>query len=104
MRKSLRPVIDAFLLQQPKKITNTESTGDKLYLHGNCIAKWIKGEIYISNGGYRLSVTTKDRLNGLGANISTKKGINYFRGIEWDGKWININHKPEIKQEKQTLF
>ena len=103
MRKSLRPVIDAFLLGIPKKITNTESTGDKLYLFGNCIAKWEKGEIYISDGGHGLSLTTKDRLNGLGAQISTKNGIHYFKGIEWDGKWININHKPEVKQEK-TLF
>jgi len=102
-RKSIRPVIDAFLLGKAKKITNTESTGDKLFLFGNCIAKWVNMEIWISNGNYPLSATTKDRLNGLGAHITTKKSIHYLNGIEWDGSWININHKPEIKQEK-TLF
>jgi hypothetical protein len=35
--------------------------------------------------------TTKERLNGLnGVQLSTKKGVLYLNGIEWNGKLTNI--------------
>lgn len=35
--------------------------------------------------------TTKERLNGIpGVNISTKKGILYLNGSEWDGNLIDV--------------
>ncbi len=92
--------IKSFLQQKPKKERNTESTGDKLFLFGNCIAKWVNGvDIWISDGNYPLSMTTKSRLCQIGAKINTKKGIHYLNGYEWDGKWVDINYVP-----KKSLF
>ena len=103
MSKIHIPVIEAFKNKLPKKLNNTESTGDKLFLFGNCIAKWKDNKIYISDGNYRLTNTTKDRLSMLGAWTSSRKGVYYKDGVQWNGHWIEINTKPvEIKKTLWT--
>jgi len=89
-KKSIRPVITAFLEKRPLKVSNTETDGTALRLFGNTIA-------YHSDGGIRITdahwptVTTKDRLNGLpGVSIRQDKGVWYLNGKMWNGKWALI--------------
>jgi len=97
--------INAFKQQRARKDGNTESTGDKLFLFGNCIAKWENGvDLYISDGNYPLSSTTKDRLWKLGANLYTKRGIHYLNNEVWNGDWIKIDEVPNQKEVESTLF
>ena len=64
MRKVSREVISAFLAGKSKKVGNTYSSGNCLYLHGNQIASSVNGAIRIFDGGWS-SNTTKERLNAL---------------------------------------
>lgn len=64
MRKVSREVISAFLAGKSKKVGNTYSSGNCLYLHGNQIASNTNGAIRIFDGGWS-SNTTKERLNAL---------------------------------------
>jgi hypothetical protein len=64
MRKVSREVISAFLAGKSKKVGNTYSNGNCLYLHGNQIASSINGAVRIFDGGWS-SNTTKERLNAL---------------------------------------
>ena len=59
---------------------NTEVKDDTLYLFGNAIAKWQDDKIF-----FRLcknTVTSRERLSGLGLSISTRKGTPSIRGKE----------------------
>lgn len=102
MGRHTNPVIEAFLEGKVKKISNTETDGSNLYLFGNCIAKrGVDGNIFISDGGYNHTITTASRLNILGAKITLRKGQFYKDGVEWSGKWTNINETPCIKKEQE---
>jgi len=94
----IRPVIEAFKEKKAKKISNTESTGTQLLLFGNCIAKWSANKILITSAGWK-TVTTRDRLQILGANLHVKKGIWYLNDVEWDGNWIKIDDIPKVTEE-----
>lgn len=105
MSRYTNPVLEAFKRGRRKKITNTESTGEYLYLFGNAIARWNKGIIEISDGGYKHTVTTRDRLNILGAKIILKQEQFYKNDVKWNGKWINIDEEPFIeKEQEKQLF
>lgn len=75
MRKESRIVIESFLAGKPRKIKNTESTGQELRLFGNTIA-WHVGEkhVGITMAGWG-SVTTRDRLNTLFRLAKISAGI-----------------------------
>ena len=60
--------------KEQKKISNTESTGIELKLFGNTIAKWKDNKIWITSAGWK-TVTTRDRLQILGAKLKQKQGI-----------------------------
>jgi hypothetical protein len=99
----IRPVIEAFKDQKAKKLSNTESTGKELLLFKNTIAKWKNNEIWITNAGWR-TVTTRDRLQILGANLEVKKGIWHLNNVEWDGDWIQINATPKANKIKTSIY
>ena len=62
-----------------------------LALHGNTIATKHGDKLMISACGW-LTVTTKERLNGLdGVSIYQKAGIWYLNGKEWNGELIEVN-------------
>lgn len=89
-RKSIQPVIKAFLERRYCKVSNTETDGNNLTVFGNLIAYHKGNNIYISSAGWR-TVTTKDRLNGLpGVSIYQKQGSWYLNGKYWDGKWTPV--------------
>ena len=97
----IRPVIEAFKEQKAKKLSNTESTGKQLLLFGNCIAKWSLNRIWITSAGWK-TVTTRDRLQILGANLHVKKGIWYLNDVEWNGDWIQIDDIPQTTEKLKT--
>lgn len=105
MAKSIEPVIDAFWKRKSKKVSNTETDGESLFLFHNCIARHINGKVEISAGGYKPTATTQDRLNMLGAEVIFRKGQFYIKGVKWDGDWIKLGETPEVQEiKKQTLF
>lgn len=94
MRKITSEAVNAFYNNETYKKSNTEvevlQNETKFYLHGNLIAKKEKGNVYISNAGWRTN-TTKERLNGLpGVNIYQKNWQWYLNGKEWNGEWTTI--------------
>lgn len=112
MSKSHKPVIDAFLNRKKKKINNTETCGDNLYLWGNRIAWWDEDNaLWISTCNWNTD-TTKDRINMLPdvwlrsfkgqlllyvGNPSTQEVSDW---IPWDGKAINVSELIFEKHNK----
>lgn len=64
MRKVSETVVKAFLAGESKKVANTSTDGETLFLYGNKIATNIKNAIRIFDGGFQ-TTTTKERLNAL---------------------------------------
>lgn len=90
MRKVTEAVITAFKEHLPRKVGNTSTDGKVLKLHGNTIAEYRHGELWITNAGWH-SATTKERLNGLpDVSISQRKGEWYLNGVLWNGEWVKI--------------
>jgi hypothetical protein len=105
MAKSIQPVIDAFWKGKSKKVSNTETDGSNLWLFNNKIAKKGINSVFISDGGYDHTVTTQNRLNMLGAEVTFRKGQFYIKGVKWKGDWIKLGETPEVQEiKKQTLF
>lgn len=90
MRKITQETTSAFMNRNTRTLGNTMTDGNALYLHGNKIAEWRDGDLYISNAGWT-SNTTKERLNGLrNVHIFQKRGQWYLNGTAWDGEWIKV--------------
>lgn len=109
MYKGSTEAAKLFAQGKPKKQGFNQSTGEALYYHGNKIAEWRNGNLYISNGGYEGnrgetgSKTTKDKLNALpGVHVSQLNFKWYLNGTEWDGSWIMVDNvmAPEIDNRK----
>ena len=88
MRKITEKAYNAFMNRERFSGNNTEvitdNSGDTImYLFGNPIAKYNGENIYISAGGYKPTVTTRERLSPF-VNISIYKGdfiINNYKGF-----------------------
>jgi hypothetical protein len=97
MRKISKNAYNAFSNNRNFKKANTQVLVENgrtiMYLFGNTIAKKENGEIFISDGGYGPSVTTRDRLNVFpGVHLRINQGSFILNEkMEWDGKWTNIN-------------
>jgi len=90
MRKVTRLTCEAFERGEVKSIGNTRTDGHGLYLHGNKIAEWREGEVYVSLAGWD-TVTTRERLNGIdGCNVYRRKGVTYINGIEFTEFWQRV--------------
>ena len=102
MNQTTSKIIDAFVQGQAKKISNTHTDGQSLWLFGNKIAEHREDGLYITNAGWK-TMTTKERLNGLpNVSIYQKKKQWYLNWKLWDGKWIRVNENtpPEVNKEK----
>ena len=108
-QKSISRIIKAFYEGKTAKDKHDRCKNYNLYYRDNLIAYIKQGQLWISSAGWRTN-TTKSRLNQLGKFSLTQKNYTwYINGFEWDGNWINVeefilNHRSEIKQQKQTLF
>lgn len=97
MRKITAKAYNAFVYRRRFTQSNTSVRIDgaeaKMYLFGNLIAKSENGAIWICDGGYRPSRTTRGRLNAFpGVNLRMCKGEWIFNEqMKWDGEWLKIN-------------
>jgi hypothetical protein len=102
MNQTTSKINNAFVQGQAKKISNTHTDGQSLWLFDNKIAEHREDGMYITNAGWK-SRTTKERLNGLpDVSIFQKKGEWYLNGNMWDGGWIRVNENtpPEVDKDK----
>jgi len=104
MKKVTSIVASAFLDGDVKKMGNTATDGDSLYLFNNEIARKVytdpeKSEwwLEVSLAGWN-TVTTRDRINGMlelfgtGDRVSTRKGQALFNSKPVDESiWIRIH-------------
>ena len=97
MRKITEDAHEAFNNNKRFKSSNTEvriEDGDtNMYLFGKHIAKKTNDDLYISDGNYGTSLTTRDRLNGFRSvhlRICKEEWI-FDNKRKWDGEWINVN-------------
>lgn len=91
MRKVTTEIVRAFYAREARNIGNSSTDGNALFLHGNKIAEFRDGALWITNAGWS-SNTTKERLNGLhGVSINQKNFTWYLNGKEWNGEWIKIS-------------
>ena len=84
-----------------------ESTGKDLFYHGNHIAKYEKGALFISNGGYQPrsgapgSLSTKFLLSHIdGVKLTQARNKWFLDGKEWDGEWIKVKGVKAPKLSK----
>ena len=64
MRKITSEIVDAFMRGDSKRVGNTRTDGDTIYLHDNAIAQRNGRDVRITLAGWG-TVTTRERLNGL---------------------------------------
>lgn len=96
MRKISEDAYNAFISKETFKRSNTEVKiidGEaQLFLFDRMIAKTENDELFISNGGYRPSNTTRERLNAFPrVHLNVRKSefiINNRR--KWSGEWTNV--------------
>lgn len=90
MRKITKEVCSAFMNRQRYSGGNSTTDGDALYLHGNKIAEWRDGQLWITNARWKSNVT-KERLNGLnGVSVTQKSGTWFLNGKAWGGEWTHV--------------
>lgn len=100
-RKVSSQAANNFMNHRPYKNKNTKvivtPEQTELYLHGNLIAKNSKRHgVSVSMAGWP-TVTTKSRLNALGAKVKTKGGRHYMGSKEVDSKdWIKLGESQEL--------
>lgn len=99
MSRTAEKAYNAFINKKRFRSQNTEvdiiDNEAHMYLFDNEIAKTKNGSTYISNRGYRASVTTRDRLSKF---VRIRKYKNYFiinERFKWEGEWLNINNLPD---------
>jgi hypothetical protein len=107
MRKITREIARAFHNREAKRIGNSRTDGNALYLHGNKIAEIFNdGELWITDAGW-MTATTKERLNGLvDVHIRQSRGNWYLNGALWDGRWICVSGHGtnEVEVESEVEF
>lgn len=96
MRQITLEVEAAFMAGRPKKVGNTRTDGQAIYLHDRKIVERRPDGIYVSLGGYGFSRTTQERLKPF-AYVWTKNDKVFLgrfdqegRGEVWDGEWTRV--------------
>jgi hypothetical protein len=105
MKKVSEDIASAFLQGKSKKIKNTQTNGDQVYLYGNMIAGHDEnGNKFVTLAGWQ-TVTTRDRINAilekLGANARfvQRNGEAFIDESFWDGEnYIEKLSPAEINQ------
>ena len=86
-KKVSTTIADAWFRGEAKRLSNTETDGETIWLFGNAIAWWTGPDRFtITTAGYP-TVTTKERLNALpGVQVHQHKGELYLDSKRWNGK------------------
>ncbi len=103
MRKITKEASKAFFDRRRFKKDNTrvrvsDNGNVSLWLFGQMIAWTFDGKIYFSMRGFP-TVTTRDRLRGLGIDITQKNDEQYYKGHVincWDeyATYLCLNNRP----------
>jgi len=89
-RKITRMVCAAFMAQMSLRHGNSNTDGKSLFLHGNKIAKWENGKVWVTTARWD-TVTTRERLNGLvNCSVDRHRGDLMLNGKQWDGEWTQL--------------
>jgi hypothetical protein len=95
MRKVTSRVVNSFLAGGTVSVGNSQSTGDKLLLHGNMIAERMPdGSIMATLAGWP-TVTTRERLNGLCESLGLGRPFTQKRHCQFFG-WKPISSTETI--------
>lgn len=91
MRQITRDIVAAFMNHETKRISNSRTDGNDLFLHGNVIARHRPdGSIAITTSGWN-TPTTRERLNGLpGVKVYVRSHQLYLNDRPWDGTWVEV--------------
>lgn len=81
MRTITELMARAFFNGETKKMSNTQVQNHEMYLFGNRIAWIYDGKLYFTLCGWN-TLTTRERLKGLGIDIKQKNGKLFFNGQE----------------------
>ena len=98
-------IVKAFLAGKSKKIDNTTTDGEVIYLHGHPIVKKLNGGIYINAALHAtgsISTTTKERLNAF-AKVTVSKGQLLCNGEPWDGGWKKVDSVQKNPAKRQSV-
>jgi len=89
MRKVTSEITSAFLNGKPARRGNTSTDGVRLLLHGNPVAEWRGGRLYVTFAGWVTS-TTRERLSAF-ARASISKGQGFINGkpVKPD-EWVRV--------------
>ena len=86
-RQITKIMAHAFWNGESKKLSNTEVKNHEMYLFGNKIA-WLENDkLYFTLCGWN-TLTTRERLSGLGVGISQKNYKPIWNGQEIDTKKV----------------
>ena len=95
MRQITIKAHNAFKNRRNFSSTNTQviRKGDEMHmlLFGNLIAKTVDDEIWISDGGWGASATTRERLSPFIDIRMDKEVFIINEQFVWDGDWLNTN-------------
>jgi hypothetical protein len=90
MRAITRQIATAFQSGQEKKIDNTRSDGEAIYLFGNKIVERREdGGVYVTLSSYGFSRTTAERLAPF-CQVYTRRGQTFLNGQPWTGEWKRV--------------
>jgi len=91
-RKNVTTAIaDAWFRGKAKRISNTETDGETIWLFDNAIAWWSSPDTFTITTADYPTATTKERLNGLpGVRVHQYKGELYLNNKRWDGSPVDI--------------
>lgn len=90
MKTVTKTIIGAFLDRKPKTLNNTSTDGQSLFLFGNKIAEHRPDGVWFTLAGWP-TVTTRDRLNALGARLHQVNFVTCLNGQPVDAwKWYKL--------------
>jgi len=92
MRKVTEQIKKAFEQGIPKKVGNTETDGETVWLHGNAIVKRDPSGLVLATLAGWNTPTTRERVNGItGLGIHQSNFVPMLNGSEIDSfDWIAV--------------
>lgn len=89
-------IAEAFKAGKKRRIANTSTDGQTVWLHNNPIVrKAADGSVEVSLAGWP-TATTRERINGilsalgLDGRVSQRGGAQMLNGKPWDGEWTSV--------------
>jgi hypothetical protein len=98
-------IAEAFMAGKKRRIANTSTDGQTVWLHNNPIVrKAADGSVEVSLAGWP-TPTTRERINGilsglgLDVRVSQRGGSQMLNGKPWDGEWQSVGNAANVVTE-----